>query len=207
MINNPWVFGWTSLDVIASTILSVLLICFTIRISRQQNRQQRDIADRDVRVQNYQHRAKCYLQIVEASTILTRGHAFNIANIITDKPIDPQEISRLNHGQQLMLKTQLESKLLFSPELTKTIYALFDIYVEYFQETAKILINQQKTQEFLKDIDIEEIISAHKHPEVLQRIEKVDKRLSYLIQLEGKLSQLFKSKEFNDLLLKETKVE
>src|SRR5215510_13064993 len=121
MNSSSWAFGWDAIGVITSAILAAILIYCTIRIAKQQNKLQKDISDRDMLIQNYQHRAKCYLQIVEASLIMARAHSLNIANIFENKPMDSNTISHLDQGQNLMLKTKLEAKLLFSPKLAELI--------------------------------------------------------------------------------------
>lgn len=206
MNSSSWAFGWDAIGVIASVILSVLLIYFTIRIAKQQNKLQKDISDRDMRIQNYQHRAKCYLQIIEASMIMARAHSLNIANAFQGLQMDSKTINDLDQGQNLMLKTQLEAKLLFSPKLAGIMYKMFDNYAEYFQQTTNFIISQKKTPNFTKEIDFDKFTLVPKDPEVFQKIKEASPELASIMQLNHELSIQFKSKEFNDLLLNETKV-
>jgi hypothetical protein len=215
---NPWQWGWSSIDVISSITLSALLIAFTIwiairqnriqeQIAKDQNELQKQISDRDIKAQNYQHRAKCYLQIIEASLLLARIHSSNIPNIIQDQPINPNSLAQLDYGQSLMLKTKMEAKLLFSPELSKQISVLFECYAEYFQQTGKFMIAPEKVQEQIKDIDFDKIILATKYPDILQKIKTISPKLALLLELHDRIQKHFKSEEFNNLLLKETKAE
>jgi hypothetical protein len=214
----PWQWGWESVGVISSGVLSILLIGFTIWLAIRQNRiqekiakdqddLQKQISDRDVKVQNYQHRARCYLQIIEASLMLARIHSSNIPNIIHDNPINPESLGKLDYVQSLMLKTKAEAKFLFSPELLKKICILFECYAEYFQQTGKFMMTPQKVHEQIKDIDFDHIIGATRYPDALQKIKSISPRLALLLELHDKIQGHFKSEEFNDLLIKETKAE
>ena len=103
---NPWQLGWDSVDVISSGFLSVLLIVFTIGISIRQNRIQKQISDRDIKAQNYQHRIRCYLQMINAFEVLSKNHGFTMGHLYNGTPIPIVTINDMDKGKWTMFSVK-----------------------------------------------------------------------------------------------------
>lgn len=204
---NPWHWGWDSVGVISSGILSFLLIVFTIWISIRQNRIQKQISDRDIKAQNYQHRIRCYLQMINAFETLSKTHGFTMGFLYDGTPIPVVTLNDMDKGKWAMFSVKKEAKLLFSADLARQIAEICELYAEYSQQFTMFYLSQPKLSDKLKNIDVEKYMNAHRDSKTMQEIEKISKEWASLIKIHCLVQDKFKSEEFNDLIISETKTE
>lgn len=204
---NPWQWGWDSVGVISSGILSFLLIGFTIWIAIRQNRIQKQISDRDIKAQNYQHRSRCYLQMINSFQDLAKTHGFTMGHLYNGTPIPIVTVNDLDKGRWGMFSVKKEAKMLFSADLSRQISEIYELYAEYSQQFTMFYFSQTKLSDKLREIDFEKYMNAHRDSETMQEIENISKELASLIKIHCLAQDKFKSEEFNDLFINETKTE
>ena len=123
---------------LVTALLSLLLIIFTIRISKKQNKLQKQInddqnqlqkllAEKDVKVSLYQYRMNCYLQIMKALDVIiytkledeldvyNRGNVKNI-------------LDKISEGRDLLFKSYVESEALFNQDVVACIGVIYEKY-------------------------------------------------------------------------------
>lgn len=224
-----WQWGWESVGVISSGMLSVFLIAFTVWIAIRQNKiqekiakdqeqlqkqiakdqdvLQKQIADRDINAQNYQHRIRCYLQMIKVFEGLTKTHGFSMGHLYDGTPLPIVTINDMDKGYWMMFQTKKEAQLLFSADLAKQIADLYELYAEYSQKFTSFYFSQPKLSEKLKHIDEEKYMNAHRDPKIMQEIENISPEWAWLIKIHCMAQDKFKSDEFNNLIIKEIKPE
>jgi hypothetical protein len=207
MINEPWIFGWNAVGVITSAILSALLIGFTVWIAWRQNQMQKQIADRDIKAQNYQHRIRCYLQMIKSFEALSKTHGFCMGHLYQGTPMPVVAFNDMDNGAWTMFAVKKEAQLLFGEELAKRIAEIYEYYAEYSQQFRLFYVLNPQLHNQLKNIDFDKFMNAHRDTETLQEIKKISAPLASLIRLHCVAQDKFKDQEFNNLILSETKVE
>jgi len=210
----PKPFNWEAAGVISTFVLSAILIACTIRLALRQNALQTQIADRDVRAQNYQHRVKCYLQIVDAFNLIKDTNIMNVICLLEYKNTVAERLKDMAYGSNLMIKSYTEAKLLFSPKLIELVKELHDSYIECCRNYYILLTQNTSWIEKLKELKEKihsnaELLAAIANPANINGIESLMSEipeLKALQELDRSLYQKYQSSELHELFRKETQV-
>lgn len=150
-----------------TSLLTIVLICYTVRISMRQNKLQKEISEqqnklqieinnqqsqlqktiteRETKINLYQFRMNCYLQVMEALDIIIYGKLEDIIEIFQAGGMD--FIRKLSNGRKMMLKAYIESEPLFNEEVVKYIGGLYEKYNALYLKLCDIIMVSDKELE------------------------------------------------------------
>jgi hypothetical protein len=123
---------------LVTALLSMLLIIFTVRISKRQNQLQKQIsgdqnqlqkllADKDEKVAMYQHRMNCYMQVMQALDIIIYAKLENMLQVYNSKNIT-NILDKISGGRALLFKSCVESETLFNQDIVAYIGNIYSKY-------------------------------------------------------------------------------
>jgi hypothetical protein len=155
IINVDW------FNFVVTSLLSLLLIVLTVRISKKQNKlqeqiskQQNDLQDRisndqnqlqkliaekDIQISLYQHRMKCYLYVMDALDIVGYSKLENILNALNKKN-SVDYLTSVSEGRNLIFRAFVESEALFDATVVLQFKNIYDKYNQIYLASCNMIM-------------------------------------------------------------------
>jgi len=147
---------WCNLLITSS--LSILLIVFTIKISKRQDKLQKQISDdqnqlqkllaeKDIKVSLLQYRMNNYLQVMKALDLIMYSKLEDSLEVF-DKRSIKNIVNKISEGRDLLYKSFVESETLFDQDITTYIGSIYEQYDKLYRIFCEIVMMSQ--EEFYK---------------------------------------------------------
>lgn len=118
----------TAISILASLTLSALLIYVTNKIGSKQNDLQKDIAERDIKLQQelanqslqislYQYHIECYMEVVHAIEVNRYDAHFILRIFVQGKSTLKELLQQFTVFRVSLLKSSKEARILFNKEV------------------------------------------------------------------------------------------
>ncbi|MDR0231236.1 MAG: hypothetical protein LBI82_03865 [Dysgonamonadaceae bacterium] len=145
------------LNLIVTSILTIVIIVITFRLGRRQNQisegqnelqkrisddqndLQKLLAEKDVKVALYQHRMNCYMQVMQALDVIIYAKledtldVFNRGNIVN-------ALNKVSEGRSWLLRACVESEALFNQDIITHFEVIYKKYDKLYSIFCDILM-------------------------------------------------------------------
>jgi len=125
-------------NLVITSLLSLLLIIFTVRLSKRQNRLQQQIsndqnqlqkllAEKDIKVSLYQYRMNIYIQVMKALDVIMYAKLEDVIDVFNRGNVK-SSVEKISNGRDFLFKSLVESEVLFNPDITAYIGSIYEKY-------------------------------------------------------------------------------